>query len=196
MRQDAKGASCTCLVANLSLQHILGAGSDITHRRNPQLLQLLADVPSNSWQLIYLQNQQIRIHLSNARSLRMLPHITIRDGLIQMYPQDGIKPLWPHLIKWKHDAEEMLVWKGKPVPLSKHPADAACPVATYSLTLLLTSRGWILYCPLGLPFLVARRAISMLGPIPALAVQPVASKICCRMELTTSSGSPRPVTSR
>lgn len=54
----------------------------------------------------------------------------------------------------------------------------------------------ILNCPSGLPFLVARRATSMLGPMPALAVQPVASKICCRIDADTSSGSPSPVTSR
>lgn len=87
-RQDAKEASCTCLVANLSLQHILGAGSDITHRCNPQLLQLLADVPSNSWQLINFQIQQIRIYLSDAHSFPTLSHITNWDGLKQTCSPD------------------------------------------------------------------------------------------------------------
>ena len=101
-RQDAKETSCTCLVANLSLQHILGAGSDITHRRNPQLLQLLADVPSNAWQLIYLQIQQIRIHLSNARSLRTLSHITEWGGLNQNINQTDLRSLLPHQSRWAY----------------------------------------------------------------------------------------------
>mmetsp|Transcript_28130 Transcript_28130/g.72320 ORF Transcript_28130/g.72320 Transcript_28130/m.72320 type:complete len:270 (-) Transcript_28130:85-894(-) len=51
-------------------------------------------------------------------------------------------------------------------------------------------------CPSGLAFLVASLASSMLGPMPALAVQPVCSSISCRISAAMRVGSPSPVTSR
>ena len=55
--------------------------------------------------------------------------------------------------------------------------------------------GLMLTCPLGLARLVARRARSMFGPMPALALMPVAATILSRSCLTIWSGSPSPVMS-
>ena len=59
-------ASChliTCLVAKLSLQSLFGGGPDLPHVADAHLFQFMAHVPAHSWQLIYLQVQQVCIHL-------------------------------------------------------------------------------------------------------------------------------------
>lgn len=47
-------------------------------------------------------------------------------------------------------------------------------------------------CPLGLACSVAMRASSRLGPMPALAVHPVAASTSARMAAAMAAGSPRP----
>jgi hypothetical protein len=62
-------------------------------------------------------------------------------------------------------------------------------------TSMLTWLRLMLNWPLGLARLVARRASSMLGPMPALAVTPVAASILALSADTIWSSSPSPVMS-